>query len=146
MAGCALTVRDRSETANLRSVLSRVGEFSDLFLARSDRDRLVVSDVLRPILAHVRTKYSNTQHRSWDTPPRYPGTPPDSVVCHKPTKNRSFSLFSFPDFVVRIAGYYFFRIPVTAGKTTNQRDPFRNTHNRDAQCSCRTARRTGWTG
>ena len=25
-------------------------------------DKLVVSDVLRPILAHVRTKYSNTQH------------------------------------------------------------------------------------
>ena len=26
-------------------------------------DKLVVSDVLRPILAHVRSKYSNTQHR-----------------------------------------------------------------------------------
>ena len=39
-------------------------------------------------------------------------TPPNnvlrSVVRLKTTKNRSFSLFSFPDFVVRIAGYYFF--------------------------------------
>ena len=36
LAGCALTVGDRSETENLRPVLSRVGEFSDLFLPRSE--------------------------------------------------------------------------------------------------------------
>ena len=30
-SGCALTVRDRSETENLRPVLRWVGEFSDLF-------------------------------------------------------------------------------------------------------------------
>ena len=35
---------------NLRPVFGQVG------------DKLVVSDVLRPILAHVRSKYSNTQH------------------------------------------------------------------------------------
>ena len=35
-AGCALTVGDRSETENLRPVLGRLGEFSDLFLARSE--------------------------------------------------------------------------------------------------------------
>ena len=35
-SGYALTVRDRSETENLRPVLSRVGEFSDLFLPRSE--------------------------------------------------------------------------------------------------------------
>jgi len=34
--GCALTVGDRSETENLRPVLSRVREFSDLFLPRSE--------------------------------------------------------------------------------------------------------------
>ena len=34
--GCALTVGDRPETENLRPVLSRVGEFSDLFLPRSE--------------------------------------------------------------------------------------------------------------
>ena len=57
--------------------------------------KLVVSDVLRPILAHVRTKYSNTQHRSWDTPPRYPGTP------HNHKKQKLFTFF-FPRFCGQI--------------------------------------------
>ena len=56
----------------LRPVLGQVG------------DKLVVSDVLRPILAHIRSKYSNTQHRIRNLEPQSRQT-----QQHQPKKNAS---------------------------------------------------------
>jgi hypothetical protein len=64
----------------------------------------------------------------WKT---HKSTPPNNilrpVVRHKTTKNRSFSLFSFPDF----AGYYCFEYR-SLRQDYKSEDPFRNVHNRDA--------------
>ena len=120
-SGCALTVGDRSEKENLRPVLSRVGEFSDLFLARSETSLWspTFSDLFWP-----------TSEPSIATHSTGPGIRRRDTRVHRTTtKNRSFSLFSFPDFVVRIAGYYFFEYrSLRARLQSRDHAPFRNAH------------------
>ena len=99
-AALALTVGERSETENLRPVLGRLGEFSDLFLARSEASLWspTFSDLFWP-----------TSEPSIATHSTGPGIRRRDTRVHRTTtKNRSFSLFSFPNFVVRIVGYYSF--------------------------------------
>ena len=72
------------------------------------RDKLVVSDVLRPILAHVRSKYSNTQHRIRNLEPQ---TDARNKFCgaldlnSKPAKTKRSRQIICQGFWRRLGGY-----------------------------------------
>ena len=120
----ALTVGERSETENLRPVLGRLGEFSDLFLARSE------ASLWSPTFSDLFWPTSEPSIATHSTGPgirrrsRYPGT------LHNHKKQKLFTFF-FPDFAVRIAGYYFFEYrSLRARLQSRGHAPFRNAHNR----------------